>query len=223
MSDDQLKQVRSAVNHVISNYQLTSKSKLFQRLSSKNVDLISKGVMENKQDKHLMELIKKRDYYTRKIHELLNDSGEEKNPRLIVDEAEAGHYIRKRLLKDVTRSEQIKSLIRKHRQFQVSATEEQDKIIQKYRVRKPLAGGLKKIGSMNAAIDAKLNAEREAELQRFYTNLMQKQSEYCLESERLLRNLDVPFFNLLLDDHSVTKSQKVFVLDLLYKVLAEKL
>ncbi|GEQ71677.1 hypothetical protein JCM33374_g5363 [Metschnikowia sp. JCM 33374] len=219
MSDSHTKQVNSAVSHTIANYQLTSKSKSLRRLSPKNSEKISRVILEQKQDKHLMELIKKRDYYTRKIHELLNESGEELNPQLIEDEAEAEHYIRKILLKDHDKVHQIKSLIQKHKHFQEASAREQDELLRKYSGKRSSISGLKKLDSMNAAADAKLKSEREEQLSKFYTNLLQRQTDYSLESENILRYLQVPFFNSLPGRRQTSSKQKMFVLDLLYKTL----
>lgn len=223
MNEDRIKQVKSAVHHVISNYQLTSKSRLLHRLRDANVDRISKVILERKHDKHLFELLKKRDYYTKKIHELLSDSGEQSDPRLIIDEAEAEHYIRSQLLKDSKRRHEIKALIRKHKNFQESAANEQSQLFHRFRGKKSPINGLKKLGSVNVANEAKADAEKKSEMTKFYTKLLQKQNDFCLESEALLRNLDVPFFNLVTDNNHITQGNKAFVLNFLYNSLDEKL
>ncbi|KAM9922532.1 hypothetical protein OXX59_005762 [Metschnikowia pulcherrima] len=220
MSDSHTKQVNSAVNHAISNYQLTSKSKSLRRLSPANSDKIATALIDKKQDRQLMEYIKKRDYYTKKINELLNDCGEETNPRLIQDEAEAEHFIRKRLLRDHAKVQQIKRLIEKHASFQRKAAHEQEQIIRRHQGNRSISG-LKKLGSMNAATEQKQKAARDTELHEFYGRLLRQQKSFSDESEHMLRQLDVPFFCSIVEDAPEAQTHKSFVLDLLLKILGE--
>lgn len=216
-----MKNIESAVKNTISNYQATSKLKLFRRLRPQNSKKITNSIIKDGNADHLMDLIKKRDYYTGKIHELLNSAGEESDPKLIASRSEAEHYICKRILKDRHKVASIRSLMEKHKRFQEGYRVEQEQIMKKNSDDSSSYTGLEKLGAMKAQLKAKKQLANDTELREMYLRAAVKQRELSLESSRTLKSLGVPFF---VNESKVNDpmEDKIFVLEVLQTNIAIK-
>ncbi|SGZ54310.1 CIC11C00000001021 [Sungouiella intermedia] len=217
-----MKDVSSAVHRTINNYQLTSQSKLLKRLNQKNEARIVANLHKRHQDRHLMELIQKRDYYTNKIHELLNGAGEQPNPALIVDDYEADYYLAKRFVKVPENVDQVRAIIAKHKQFQDEMAEEHTRILREYELKGLKLNGLAKLKAHNASSEAKRENGRNLALDGLYQRIATRQRKLSEESEAMLRELKVPFFcideSISMDVESLLKNKK-YVLNTLYKLV----
>ncbi|ODV67538.1 hypothetical protein HYPBUDRAFT_161103 [Hyphopichia burtonii NRRL Y-1933] len=84
-------QLQSAIHTIISHYDLTSKSKKYSNLTPANSQRITKSVLGNKLKKaSLLELVGKKDYYTQKVHKLLNESIQGPSRDSSIDSTEPG-------------------------------------------------------------------------------------------------------------------------------------
>lgn len=190
-----MKDLRPAIHHQIKHYEISSKSKSLFRLKKKNEERIVQAISQKKQEKSLLELILKRDRLDRKINELLNKVAEQTSPSEITDFDEAKSYLERYLLKEHEKSDQILSLIEKHRRFQISATDRRDKIIEEYRpssLKKLL--GLSKLDQMNKLENSRKETDFQQKLQSHYETVADSQRKLSVESEAMLRQLGVPFF-----------------------------
>lgn len=203
------------VTHTIHNYQLTSRLKQHRRLKPENGKIIAEAVVKQGNDKKLLELLKKRDQYNSKIFELLNSAGEQENPALIVDRAEAEHYIRKRILRDRHKVASIKTLIKKHTELQKQWKCDLEQIQEK-KLQGLAYKGLAKLNLMNADLENRLNQAKTEALQDLYGRVSKRQQELSEESERTLRSLGVPFFSTV---EETAAENKVFVLELLQSLV----
>ncbi|EEQ38017.1 hypothetical protein EJF18_20925 [Clavispora lusitaniae] len=210
-----MKHVSSAVHHTIQNYQLTSKSKSYRRLTPKNEKKIAETIVSNNQAKQLMELINKRDYYTKRIYELLNSAGEETDPRLIDDLSEAEHYLERRFTRQVEKMDQVKALIEKHLRFQKEKTAEHKAILEKYADKGQSYQGLSKLKKLNSNAERDRSVAKEKELASFYKEVMQMQKRYAAESQAMLCELQVPFFA---GGNKTDVAKQEHVLQVLYKL-----
>lgn len=210
-----MKKVESAISHTISNYEQTSKLKLYRRLRASNCKAIAKAVELSGQSEQLLELIKKRDYYNHKILELLNCAGEIRDPALITDRIEAEHYITKRILRDEHKVASIRALIEKHARFEDKYRVQKQKLLEKHSSGSSTFEALKKLSSVNAKLKAKKDAERDTALNDMYLEAANEQRGLSKESMRTLRSLGVPFF----DSESNSRNQ-VFVIEFLQSQLS---
>lgn len=213
-----MKQVSSAVHHTINNYQLTSKSKQFRRLTPKNEDRISQNIIHKNQKKQLLDLIHKRDYYANKIHELLNNAGEVSDPKLIDDDTEAELYLI-RFMKVPENVEQIKSLVEKHKRFQEEMTRQKETIMKKHT--KSATSGLAKLASVTSDIETSRREAMERELAQLHEQIYREQLKYSSESESVLRLLGVPFFVLDKEVYGMVE-HKQRMLSMLQKLVENK-
>lgn len=188
-----MKHVSAQVHQTIVNYQLTSKSKGFRRLTPKHEKKIVETILQTHQSKQLMELIGKRDYYNKKIYELLNSSGEEVDPLRIEDLAEAEHHIERRFMRQVEKVDQVKSLIEKHTRFYQDIELRKNALLAKYTSRQSYYG-LSKLKTLNSHSERDRERAKAKELDEFYHEVMQKQKAYAVESAAMLNQLQVPFF-----------------------------
>lgn len=202
------------VHQTIENYQLTSKSKRFRRLTPKHEKKIVETIAQTHQSKQLLELIGKRDHYNKKIYELLNSAGEEMDPLRIDDLAEAEHHIERRFMRKIEKVDQVKSLIDKHTRFYQEIEQRQKAILAKYTPSQSYQG-LSKLKSLNSHAERDREQAKAKELQEFYQQVMEKQKAYAAESTSMLKQLQVPFFIGDRDQHNSDKEQ---VLQLLYKL-----
>lgn len=212
-----MKDIEPAVAHAIQTYQQTSRLKLHRRLLPENTKVISDAVVQNGEAELLISLMKKRDHYTARIHELLNNAGEQTDPGLIDDRAEAEHYITKRVLKDSHKVASIRALIEKHARFQDQYKEELLRVEQVSQPKKQVLKGLAKLSAMKDLLAAKEVLRRESALQELYQKAAATQRALGEESVRTLRTLGVPFFAAT---GEVPEDDKVFVLELLQSQLS---
>lgn len=208
------------MHHTISNYQVTSRSKQFRRLTPKNEHRISKNIVDKNQTKHLLELINKRDYYANKIHELLNNAGEQLDPSLIDDDAEAEYYLAKRFMRVPEKADQVRSIIDKHKRFQEEMARQHEQLVKKHGEMSKTKG-LAKLGALNADLDKSKKSATQRDLKNLYEKISDEQKRYSAESDAMLRLLGVPFFALKGDmygSEELTK-HKEYVLRVLQKLL----
>lgn len=189
-----MKLISQAVHQTIHNYQLTSKSKLFKRLTLNNEDRISKKIVLSKQEEKLLKLISQRDHYCKKIYELLNRAGEPNDPRAISTEEDAEYYLKNIFPKHSESVQQVRSITQKHEQFQTRIAEQRRDILKKHEKRKTGTSSLAKLESLNAVDEAKRVQVMEKELQEFFEEIRGEQNELTRESERMLSSLGIPFF-----------------------------
>lgn len=207
-----MKDIEPAVAHAIQIYQKTSRLKLYRRLFPENCKAIAQAVVENGDAEHLVSLMKKRDHYTAKIHELLNNSGAPDDPGLINSRSDAEHYIIRRVLKDEHKVASIRALIEKHLRFQEQWGYELRRIDQGSQNKRSALKGLAKLGAMADMLAAKDLARQETMFNELYEKVAKTQQELCDESLRTLRDLGIPFFAAIGD---VSEDDKVFVLEYL--------
>lgn len=212
-----MKQLTSAVHNTISNYQLTSRSKRYRRLKPKNERAIVDGLVKKDRAKLFMELIHKRDYYTNKIHEMLNSAGEQLDPSLIDDDADAEHYIAKVFMSSPEKVEQVRSLIGKHIQSQHEWAAQLEGIEKKHEQKSPKYKGLLKFAGMNTESETKRVQQKERELHELYQQVARQQQELAREATGMLRVLEVPFFV----GPEPAQEHREHVLDVLYKLVGQ--
>lgn len=169
--------------------------------------------MQTHQAKQLMELISKRDYYNKKIYELLNSAGEELDALRIDDLAEAEHFIERRFMRQLEKVDQVKSLIEKHTRFYQDMELRHSAILTKYTSNKSYLG-LSKLKTLNSHAERDRETAKAKELGDFYREMMKKQMEYASESAAMLNQLQVPIFAA----KELAKKDKEHVLQLLYKL-----
>lgn len=187
--------LRSAVHHQIKCYELTSKSKSLFRLKSKNESRICKSISDRRQDKIILELILKRNRLDRKINEMLNEAAEQKDPSKIIDLDEAKSFINRYLLRQKEKSEQISSLIDKHKRFQRDAVQQKNVILGDHEKLSPKKiSGLTKLSQLNATEKSRLDEELKKRLQSHYEMIADRQRQLSQESDAMLLELGVPFF-----------------------------
>lgn len=220
-SDLIMKHLASAVHNTIANYQLTSKSKLFHRLKPKHEKRIVDDLVKNDKAKQLLELIHKRDYYNKKIYELLNTAAEELDPKLIVDETDAEEYLKKIFMQLPEKVQQVESLIKKHTEFQVGAKERYEIIQKKHLADSPKYKGLSKFASMNANSQLKKMQALNSEMRALTSEVSSRQKVLAKESEAMLRILEVPFFTLE-SELADLERKKVFVLGVLSRLIGKR-
>lgn len=216
------KDLSSVVHRAVSHYQLTSSSKLLKRLNVKNERRIVGNLTKRKQEKQLIELLHKRDYYNNKINELLNHAAEETDPKLIDDEDEAEFYLSKRFLKDKEKLHQVKTIILNHIAFHEESTREHEKIVKDFQQKQPAANGLSKLKAMNNASEKSWLVAKEKALKEFYERIYEKQKRLASASEFMLRQLGVPFFCLDNDleiEKEQLKQSKEHILATLHKLV----
>lgn len=190
-----MKELRPAVHHQIKQYEISSKSKSLFRLKKKNEDRIIRAILKKRKEKPILELILKRDRLDRKINELLNEVAEQTSPSEITDFDEAKSYLEHYLLKEHEKSDQILSLIEKHRRFQISATDRRDKIIEEYRPSSTKRFlGLSKLDQMEKQENSRKEGDFQQKLKSHYETVADSQRKLSVESEAMLRQLGVPFF-----------------------------
>lgn len=215
------KDISPEVHRAIKNYQLTSNSKLLKRLNHKNASVIISNLQRKHQEKHLLELIHKRDYYNNKLNELLNSAGEQSDPKLIEDDFEAEYYLARRFSKDPDNVNQVKAIIAKHKQFQQDMAKEHEHILSEFNAKQSKTNGLAKLKAMNASQEASRLQAKEVALRNLYLKAANRQSELARESEAMLRELKVPFFcmdeSISIDDVQHSKN-KAHMIDSLYKL-----
>lgn len=216
------KDLSSVVHRAVLHYQLTSSSKLLRRLNVKNERRIVSNLTKRKQEKQLIDLLHKRDYYNNKINELLNHAAEETDPKLIDDEDEAEFYLARRFLKDKEKLHQTKTIILNHNAFQEESSREYEKIVNEFQLKQPAANGLSKLRAMNNASEKSWLVAKEKALKEFYERIYEKQKRLASESESMLRQLGVPFFcfdNDLQIEEEQLKQSKERILATLYKLV----
>lgn len=220
-----MKDISSAVHRTIHNYQLTSQSKLLKRLTPRNETRIVANLNKRHQERHLIELIQKRDYYNNKIHELLNGAGEQLDPTLIEDDYEAEYYLAKRFVKVPENVDQVRAIIAKHIQFQDEMANEHAMILREYDLKAPTMNGLAKLKAANASNEAKREKTRNMAIEALVQKVSDRQRELSIESQAMLRQLRVPFFcideTISMDADKVLKN-KENVVNLLYKLVEPK-
>lgn len=211
-----MKHISAQVHQTIENYQLTSKSKRFRWLTPKHEKKIVETIEKNHQSKQLMELINKRDYYSKKIYEMLDSAGEELDPLRIDELAEAEHHLERRFMRQVEKADQVRSLIEKHTRFYQENERRQNEIMVKYASSQSYPG-LSKLKTLNSHAERDRELAKTRELSELHREMMQQQKAYAAESAAMLKQLQVPFFTGKEDKHN-----QEHVLQLLYKLAGPK-
>lgn len=214
-----MKLVSQAVHQTIHNYQLTSKSKLFKRLTLNNETRISKKIVLTKQEEKLLKLISQRDHYSKKIFELLNKAGEPTDPRAITTEEDAEYYLKNIFPKYTEGVQQVRSISEKHEQFQTRIAEQRRDILKKHEKKKTGTSSLAKLEALNAVDEAKRLQALEKELHEFFEEIRREQKGLSRESERMLGSLGIPFFVLAAKNQEDLLKKKEFALRVLKDVV----
>lgn len=220
-----MKEVSSAVHRAIQNYQLTSNSKQLKRLNHKNEARIVANLKRKHQDRHLIELIQKRDHYNNKINELLNNAAEQSDPSLIEDDYEADYYLAKRFIRVPENVDQVRAIIEKHKVFQDDASQEYQQIMGKYEHKPHAANGLAKLKAKNASDQANRQDAKDKALSSLYEKVAYKQRALAQESEAMLRQLQVPIFcmqNGVCSDEDKIQRNKEHVIETLSKLVQKR-
>lgn len=189
-----MKGVDSAIKHSIENYRLTSRSKTLWRLTPKNESKIARGLAAKKQEAHLLDLVKKRDYYTKKVLELLNEAAEELNPQLIDDCDEAIYFLKKLITRNPDVLQQIGNLVLKQQHFQQDMSNKEKKLKD---MANSLPNGflnLQKLSAMTQTSKISKKEEVDKKLAEFYVLVSEQQKRLAKECEDALCRLKVPLF-----------------------------
>lgn len=213
-----MKDITAVVHHQIKNYELTSRSRELFRLRPQNEARISKRILDKKLDKQLLELLLKRDRLNRKINEMLDKAAEINDPKKVTDFQEAESFIKRFLLTETEKADQIHALIEKHKNYQSSIAKQRQDIIEKHSKThmRPLAS-LSKFSAVQQHEVSQKERALQSELHDFYVGVADSQRTLAFESENMLRHLGVPFFAL--EDPRDASIQPEKLSDLKAKVL----
>ncbi|QWU89192.1 hypothetical protein CA3LBN_003515 [Candidozyma haemuli] len=158
-------------------------------------ELYSGIFRHRKQDKTILELISKRNRLDRKINEMLNEAAEQTDPRKIIDLDEAKSFVNRYLLRQKEKSQQISSLIDKHKRFQQDAAQQKKVILEDHEKLSPKKiSGLTKLSQLNSSEKSRLDEELKKRLQSHYEMVADRQRQLSQESDAMLHELGVPFF-----------------------------
>lgn len=126
---------------------------------------------------------------------MLNEAAEQKDPSKIIDLDEAKSFINRYLLRQKEKSEQISSLIDKHKRFQRDAVQQKNVILGDHEKLSPKKiSGLTKLSQLNATEKSRLDEELKKRLQSHYEMIADRQRQLSQESDAMLLELGVPFF-----------------------------
>ncbi|PVH16135.1 uncharacterized protein CXQ87_003999 [Candidozyma duobushaemuli] len=158
------------------------------RLLLATLKLVDEG-----QDKTILELISKRNRLDRKINEMLNEAAEQTDPRKIIDLDEAKSFVNRYLLRQKEKSQQISSLIDKHKRFQQDAAQQKKVILEDHEKLSPKKiSGLTKLSQLNSSEKSRLDEELKKRLQSHYEMVADRQRQLSQESDAMLHELGVP-------------------------------
>ncbi|PSK39242.1 hypothetical protein C7M61_001845 [Candidozyma pseudohaemuli] len=131
----------------------------------------------------------------RKINEMLHEAAEQTDPSKITDIDEAKSFVNRFLLRQKEKSEQISSLIDKHKRFQQDAAQQKQVILGDHEKLLPKKiSGLSKLSLLNSLEKSRLDEELKKRLQSHYEMIADRQRQLSQESDAMLHELGVPFF-----------------------------
>lgn len=226
-------QIREGIHECIRQYQLTSRSRSLKRLNVTNETLIANHVLSNEREK-FWELYGKKEYYNTKILKLLNgalkDSGTplEDNSSLLDIDARyinnrslAKEYVQQRIMPDKTKNAEIRALITKHFALQKAYMGKRRSLEERLQaLDTDISEPSSKISIINAqSKKRKITNEKiilKKEIEELDINMIADMKRYVDETERIFKDLEVPFF--CIDERYTYENleiDKKYLLDLL--------